>query len=113
MVAALYSSRDDGGTKYFVKCDDVHFGWESIEDVYRADLIRAKNGKSRRVPKLKYSYIVRDACSRLNVLPAKIMQVWLTRYIMCLRHMHDVLFIIIIATIYASGDRRNCTKSTR
>ena len=75
MVAALYSSRDDGGTKHFVNSDGVHFGWESIEDVYRIDMMRAKNGKSRRVPKLKYSYIVRDAWTRLNVLPAKIMQV--------------------------------------
>ena len=75
MIAALYSSRDEG-TKDFFK-DGIHFGWETIEDVYKADIIRAKYGHSRRVPKLKYSYIVRDAWTRLNVKPAKIMQVCL------------------------------------
>lgn len=39
------------------------------------DMKRAKNGQTRKVPKLKYSYIVRDSWTRLNVLPAKIMQV--------------------------------------
>ena len=73
MVAALYSSRESG-TKDFVN-NGVHFGWDTVEDVYRVDLMKAKNGQTRRVPKLKYSYIVRDSWTRLNVLPTKIMQV--------------------------------------
>ena len=75
MIAALYSSRDNGGTKDFVNSEGIHFGWETIEEVYRMDMKRAKNGQTRKVPKLKYSYIVRDSWTRLNVLPAKIMQV--------------------------------------
>lgn len=43
--------------------------------VFKVDLKRAKSGLSRRVPGLKYSYIVRDSWTRLNVLPAKIIQV--------------------------------------
>lgn len=39
------------------------------------DLCRAQSGLSRRVPGLKYCHIVRDSWTRLNVLPAKIMQV--------------------------------------
>uniref|UniRef100_A0A1X7V628 Transposable element P transposase-like RNase H domain-containing protein n=1 Tax=Amphimedon queenslandica TaxID=400682 RepID=A0A1X7V628_AMPQE len=74
MIAALYSSRDNGGTKSFVNEDSVHFGWETIEDVYKVDMKRAKNGQTRRVLKLKYSHIIRDSWTRLNVLPAKIMQ---------------------------------------
>ena len=73
MIAALYSSRT-GGTKEFKRKGST-FGWFSIESVYRSDLYRAKNGISRRVPGLKYSHIVRDSWTRLNVLPAKIMQV--------------------------------------
>ena len=73
MISALYSSQD-GGTKDFMK-NDVTFGWSTIVKIYNADLYRAKNGISRRVPGLKYSYIVRDNWTRLNVLPAKIMQV--------------------------------------
>ena len=74
MIAALYSSRD-GGSKRF-KCDGVTaFGWETIEAIYKSDLSRARRGISRRVPGLKYCHVVRDAWTRLNVLPAKIMQV--------------------------------------
>lgn len=75
MIAALYSSRTEG-TKEFSK-DGIKFGWSTIEAVYKSDLQRAKGGISRRVPGLKFSHIVRDSWTRLNVLPAKIMQVWL------------------------------------
>ena len=71
MIAALYSSRLDG-TKEFCK-GNVRFGWATIEAVYQSDLYRA--GISRCVPGLKYSHIVRDSWTRLNVLPAKIIQV--------------------------------------
>lgn len=73
MIAALYSSRD-GGIKDFRR-KDVHFGWDTIVRVYNGDLFRAKQGVSRRVRGLRYSYVVRDSWTRLNVLPAKIMQV--------------------------------------
>ena len=73
MIAALYSSRADG-TKEFM-LGGVKFGWRTVERVYQADLCRAKGGISRRVHGLKYSFIVRDSWTRLNVLPAKIMQV--------------------------------------
>lgn len=71
MIAALYSSRDEGA-KDFVN-GNVAFGWDTVECVYRSDLARARRGLSRRVPGLKHSHIVRDAWTRLNVLPAKIM----------------------------------------
>ena len=74
MIAALYSLRENG-TKEFVY-DGVAHGWDTIEAVYKYDLSRAKCGISRRVPSLKFSYIVQDAWTRLNVLPAKIMQVY-------------------------------------
>ena len=73
MIAALYSSREEGSKEF--ASEGVTFGWETIESVYRSDLARARHGISRRVPGLKYSHIVRDAWTRLNVLPAKIMQV--------------------------------------
>ena len=73
MVAALYSSRIDG-TKEFRR-GGTTFGWSTIEAVHRSDLYRAQQGISRRVPGLKYSHVVRDSWTRLNVLPAKIMQV--------------------------------------
>ena len=75
MIAALYSLRGHGGTKAFIE-GGIHFGWDTIVRVYNGDLFRAKQGVSRRVPGLRYSYVVRDLWTRLNVLPAKIMQVY-------------------------------------
>ena len=74
MIAALYSSRTDS-TKEFSK-ERTRFDWSTIESVYKSDMCRAENGISRRVPGLKYSHIVRDSWTRLNVLLAKIMQVY-------------------------------------
>ena len=37
---------------------------------------RAENGLSRKVPGLKYAFVHRDNWTRLNVRPAKIMQVF-------------------------------------
>ena len=91
MIAALYSSRSDG-TKEF-SLQGVTFGWKTIEMVYHADMCRAKGGISRRVPGLKYAYIVRDNWTRLNVLPAKIMQVsdhWTYRN----ANLHDVIQVL-------------------
>lgn len=76
MISALYSSQTEG-TKDFLM-DDTHFGWDTVVKIYSADLYRAKNGISRRVPGLKYSHVIRDNWTRLNVLPAKIMQVNMT-----------------------------------
>ena len=82
MVGALYSSREEG-TKEFVYDDVVH-GWYSLETVYKSDMSRARCGISRRVPVLKYAHIVRDAWTRLNVLPAKIMQVLVISLLSCM-----------------------------
>ena len=73
MIAALYSSRDDA-TKGF-RNGDIRFGWRTIASVYNGDLFRAKQGVSRRVPGLRYSHVVWDSWTRLNVLSTKIMQV--------------------------------------
>ena len=73
MIAALYSSRTNGTKRFLKKGSSIC--WKAIEDVYDLDLQRAKAGLTRRVPGLKYCHIVRDSWTRLNVLPAKIMQV--------------------------------------
>ena len=73
MVSALYSSKMER-TKRFTY-DGVEFGWTAIEDMFSRDLQRAKAGLPRRVPGLRESYVYRDIWTRLNVKPAKIMQV--------------------------------------
>ena len=74
MIAALYSSRPDGTKDFHI--NGVNFGWQTIVKVYESDLYRAQHCISRRVPGLKYAHVVCDSWTRLNVLPAKIMQVY-------------------------------------
>ena len=76
MVSALFQcrSKSAGGTREFAK-GGHRFGWKSIEDMYKRELIRIRNGQITRVPKLKESHVQCDSWTRLNVLPFKVMQV--------------------------------------
>ncbi len=71
MVAALYLSPNQ--SKKF-KLGNFTFGWIAIERMFDRE---AKLGQRRRVPGLKESHVNRDIWTRLNVKPAKIMQVCL------------------------------------
>lgn len=73
MIAALYSSRPQGAKN--LAQHTVQFGWETILKLYDDEMERAGEGRSRKVPGLKYAYVNRDNWTRLNVRPAKIMQV--------------------------------------
>ena len=55
--------------------EGVTFGWSAIEDMFKREVRRARDGIPRRVPGLRESYVYRDIWTRLNVKPAKIMQV--------------------------------------
>ena len=75
MINALFSSKA-GGTKLFKRGQDhCTFGWQSIIQLYKRDVARAKQQLTRMVPRLKEVHCVRDAWTKLNVSPAKIMQV--------------------------------------
>ena len=75
VINALFQSRIPGGTKLFcLEFDKPYFGWKTIQDVYQREINRFEAGQLRQVPKLKQSFIERDAWTKLNVLPAKIMQ---------------------------------------
>ena len=73
MIAALHASRP-GGTKKF-EIDGVNFGWKALEDMFFREIDRARTNQLRRIKCLKESHIYRDSWTRLNVKPAKIMQV--------------------------------------
>ena len=55
--------------------DNHHFGWKTFERVFAEEMERADNGINRKVSGLKYAFVYRDNWTRLNVRPAKIMQV--------------------------------------
>lgn len=78
MVFALYSSRE-GKTKNF-SFEGVRFGWATIVDMFTREVQRARAGIPRRIPGLRESYVYRDIWTRLNVRPAKIMQVCVCYY---------------------------------
>ncbi len=73
MIAQLYQSRHKG-IKAF-KLGDSALGWDAIEGLFSREMDRINNGRRMRVPGLKPNYVFRDSWTRLNVRPAKIMQV--------------------------------------
>jgi hypothetical protein len=73
MINALFSSKY-GGTKSFM-LDGVLFGWPAIVSLYEWECKRVSSGLTRMVPKLKEIHVIRDSWTKLNVAPAKIMQV--------------------------------------
>ena len=51
------------------------FGWEAIENMFKREIQRRQNGELPRVEQLRESDVYPTAWTRLNVKPAKIMQV--------------------------------------
>ena len=64
------------GTKSFSK-DGVCFGWVTIIEMWERDLKRTSSGKLSSLPGMQQRYITRDSWTKLNVKPAKIMQVYI------------------------------------
>lgn len=81
MINALHSSKDEG-TKQFT-LNGIRFGWSTIKAMYYRECERAKQGLTRMVPKMKEVYIIRDSWTKLNVAPAKIMQVGKVQMLIC------------------------------
>jgi len=75
MINALFSSKS-GGTKLLQRGkDNSSFGWSTIVDMYTREVDRARQQQTRMIPRLKEAHVIRDAWIKLNVSPAKIMQV--------------------------------------
>ena len=72
MINALFSSQQNG-TKRF-QLEGVEFGWQAIINMYHRECERS-NGLARMIPRLREVHVLRDAWIKLNVHPAKIMQV--------------------------------------
>ena len=60
----------------FQHAEKSTFGWETINSLYERELKRVSQGQTRMVPRLREAHCLRDAWTKLNVHPAKIMQVW-------------------------------------
>ena len=87
MINALFSSQT-GGTKSFRHSKDGDMiGWKAIIDMYARECQRREMGQARIVPKLRETYVLRDSWTKLNVLPAKIMQVVIFFEMLCVHIM--------------------------
>ena len=75
MINALHSSRENG-TKAFLHQGST-FGWIDIYKMWTRECERREKGHARMVPNLRETHIIRDSWTKLNVAPAKIMQVYL------------------------------------
>lgn len=77
MISALHHSRVDGTkpNRFRLGRKGTVFGWEAIEGMLRREIQRIQSGQLARVPGLKENFVHRDSWTRLNVKPAKIMQV--------------------------------------
>ena len=75
MINALFSSKP-GGTKAFV-LDNVTFGWNSISMMFQRECQRISKGLTHMVPMLRVAVTKLNAWAKLNVTPAKVMQVQL------------------------------------
>ena len=70
----LYNS-GHAKTKHFFK-EGTFFGWKTIERLWEREMERSRNGQMATIPRMKSRYVYRDSWTRLNVTPAKIMQVF-------------------------------------
>ena len=73
LVSVLYNSGVEK-TKHFFK-GGTFFGWKTIERLWEREVERSQKGQMVTIPRMKSRYIYRDSWTRLNVTPAKIMQV--------------------------------------
>jgi len=73
MVNQLWASRN-GGAKDFI-AGGIKFGWKNVVDMWTREKERRDTNQIRLVPGMLEAYIERDAWTKLNVKPAKIMQV--------------------------------------
>ena len=74
LINQLWASQA-GGAKAFTFGDGFACGWEVIQAMWEREKERRSNHLIRMVPRLIHSYIQRDPWTKLNVPPAKIMQV--------------------------------------
>ncbi len=56
-------------------------GWEAIIGMYERECERRSTENARMVPKLREIHVLRDSWTKLNVSPAKFMQVWVILHV--------------------------------
>lgn len=75
LINQLWASRDGGAKRFVTGNGRTQFGWKSICEMWQREKLKRDNNQIRLVPSLVEAYIERDAWTKLNVKPAKIMQV--------------------------------------
>ena len=73
----------------FQNATGTSFGWQAIVDMYQRKCKRRESGHARMIPRLREIHIIRDSWTKLNVMPAKIMQVCCKVIINLAVYIHD------------------------
>ena len=74
MINAPCASQE-GGTRDFQDGNGITFGWKAIVDMFARECQRRDIGHARMVVTLLKTHTLRYSWMKLNVFPAKIMQV--------------------------------------
>ena len=75
MINSLFASKPGSPKKFIRGMDKSRFGWKAVQDLYKRECRRGEDNICRMIPGLQKSFIERDPWTKLNVFPAKIMQV--------------------------------------
>ena len=98
-MSVLYNSGVEK-TKHFFK-GGTFFGWKTIERLWEREMERSQKGQMVTIPRMKSRYVYRDSWTRLNVTPAKIMQVCDTIHMWNIRiQMQNCIIINFIMYMY-------------
>ncbi len=82
-------------------CHDISFGWSTIKRMWDRELDQAQKGLMFEVPRLLERHMDRDVWTKLNVLPAKIMQV---TYLYILFRRRNLKCTLVHTTFYSQQD---------
>jgi len=91
MINALFSSKANG-TKHLLMVTHVYLGGKQLWILYQRELARVSQNCTRMVLRLKEAHCLHDAWTKLNVHPAKIMQV-----------SYKIYFIYYLSDIYSKN----------
>ena len=84
----------------FQNVTGTSFGWQAIVDMYQRECKRRESGHARMIPRLREIHIIRDSWTKLNVTPAKNMQVCCKVIINLAVYIHTFVARISLSELY-------------
>lgn len=102
LINQLWASQASGA-KSFETREGTNFGWPVIEAMWLREKDKRAHHLIRMVPRLIHSFIKRDPWTKLNVAPAKIMQVSLHAHVISQNNFYLSILVIHHDNLTAIG----------